>query len=409
MLSTALRVLARCWPALLAWFLLGWTVRALLIRLAGFVSLTSDALGQLVLPLAILAQLAAYVGMFLAVRRELPHLQVVDDPEAGEVLPPPTRRWGDTLLAAILPFFVLYVAWNLIHDDLVDYSASRLDQTDFSTPLDFAGSDVTTIGIVIVAAVLRWVIGRFSDRLPRWTRAIASYLEAVWSLLALLLISGLVAQLGDWLATRRLFGWAVDGWAQLRAASSWIGVVTDGISWFAEHALPLITLPLAWLAFAAIIYFGTMPRSARATSSRATKASQRWAMAPAWIRRILTLVSAGFLDRWRPVALAARLIWSAGPLAIGLYLLAFAVVTAGGEWLRLLIYRLAGPHLVSWWYGASDGYGLAVAAVVGVLQVALVAAAFEYALRSDAAPDVVDDAGDAVSSAAAPAAEPGSR
>jgi hypothetical protein len=404
-LSTALRVLVRCWPALLAWFLLGWTLRALLIRLAGFVGATNDTLGQLVLPLAILVQLAAYVGMFLAIRRELPQLQKVDDPEAGEIMPPPARRWGDTLLAAILPFFVLYVAWDLIHDDLVDYRFSILGQADLSKPLNFAGFDAVTIGIVVAAIVLRWLIGRFSARLPRWTAAIASYLEAVWSLLALLLISGLLARLGEWLSTRRMFAWAVDGWAQLRAAGSWLSVVADGIAWLAEHALPLITLPLAWLAFAAIIYFGTLPRRARATTARMARAQERWSSAPVWARRAATLVSSGFLDRWRPVALAARLIWSAGPLAIGLYLLAFAVVTAAGEWLRLLIYRLAGPHSGGWWYGASDGYELAVKAVVGVLQVALVAAAFEHALRSDAASEVVETAGDAVSSAAAPAAE----
>jgi hypothetical protein len=38
-----------------------------------------------------------------------------------------------------------------------------------------------------------------------------------------------------------------------------------------------------------------------------------------------------------------------------------------------------------------------------VLQVALVAAAFDHALRSDAAEELVDEAGDAVSAAAAPA------
>lgn len=405
MLTTALRVLVRCWPALLAWFLLGWTVRALLIRLAGFVGATSDTLGQLILPLAILVQLAAYVGMFLAIRRELPQLQKSDDPGTGEIVPPPARRWGDTLLAAILPFFVLYVAWDLIHDDLVDYRFSILGQADLSKPLNFAGFDAVTIGIVVAAIVLRWLIGRFSARLPRWTAAIASYLEAVWSLLALLLISGLLARLGEWLSTRRMFAWAVDGWAELRAAGTWLSVIADGVAWLAEHALPLITLPLAWLAFAAIIYFGTLPRRTRPTTARMARAQERWSSAPVWVRRVGTLVSSGFLDRWRPVALAARLIWSAGPLAIGLYLLAFAVVTAAGEWFRLMIYRLAGPHSGGWWYGASDGYELAVKAVVGVLQVALVAAAFEHALRSDAAAEVVETAGDAVSSAAAPAAE----
>ncbi len=84
MLSTALRVLVRCWPALLAWFLLGWTVRALIIRGASYLLNIDDDLAILVLPLAILAQLAAFVGMFFAIKRELPHVNRVDDVEVGE-------------------------------------------------------------------------------------------------------------------------------------------------------------------------------------------------------------------------------------------------------------------------------------------------------------------------------------
>ena len=88
MLIVALRVLARCWPALLAWYLLGWALRFLIIRLAAFVANANDVAGLLILPVAILAQLVAFVGMFLAVRRELRHLARVDDvePQVMEVV-----------------------------------------------------------------------------------------------------------------------------------------------------------------------------------------------------------------------------------------------------------------------------------------------------------------------------------
>ena len=125
-----------------------------------------------------------------------------------------------------------------------------------------------------------------------------------------------------------------------------------------------------------------------------------------WRRRLGTAVSAGFLDRWRPVVLAARLIWRSGPVALGTYLLGFAVLTAGAEWLRYLTYRLIGPHDINWWYGASDGVEWAIDTVMTVPQVALVAAAFDHALRSDEAEKLVDEAGDAISAAAAPAGEP---
>jgi len=408
-LLTALRVLGRCWPALLAWYLAGWAVRALVIRLAAFVGNADDLFGLLILPIAILAQLAAFVGMFLAVRRELPHLGRVDDVGEGEKAPSATRRWGETLLAGILPFFLLYVAWNFIYQDLIDYFSSAFSQADLLGGGGVAGYNVPisvmSITLIVVAFVMRWLLGRFAARLPRWTSGVATYLEAVWVLVALLVIRELLSGVPQWLATRRMFAWAVDGWAEARAESGWLDVTGDILGWTLGQVGTLVALPLAWLAFASIIYFGTMPRSRRPAPSRIARVSERWSRMPVWVRKIGAAISSGVLDRWGPVALAARLIWRSGPIALGTYLLAFAVVTAAGEWLRLVVYRLIGPHDTGWWYGASDALQLGVMSVVTVLQVSLVAAAFDHALRSDDAEEIVEDAGDVVSSAAAPAAD----
>jgi hypothetical protein len=405
-LSTAFRVLVRCWPALLAWFLLGWTVRALIIRGGSYLLNINEDLALLVLPLAILAQLAAYVGMFFAIKRELPNVNRVDDVETGETAVTAARQWRDSLLAAILPFFLLYLAWNLNANDRIDLFAASLTQDNFGAEAD-AEIELATwvvVAIAVVSFVARWLLGRFSARLPRWSTLLATYLEAVWVFIALSWIGYLFSIVVDWLSTRRMFGGIVDAWAAIRESFAWIGIIGDGIGWVWAQIGTLIGLPLAWLAFASIIYFGTMPRSSRPGPSVARVASERWSSAPVWVQRLGTTVSAGILDRWRPVALAARLIWRSGPIAMGSYLLAFAVITAASEWLRMLVYRLLGPHDLNWWYGASDAVELGIDAVLAVLQVCVVAAAFDHALRSDAAEELVDDAGDAVSSAATPAA-----
>jgi hypothetical protein len=406
MLRTALRVLARCWPALLVWFLVGWTVRALILRGGGYLLNIDENFGLLVLPLAILGMLAAYVGMFLSVRRELHHLNLADDVDRGEVVARPMRQWRDTLLAAILPFFLLYVAWNLFQDDRIDlYFASTL-QENFGQG---AGTDdITPVSLTIlaIAFVIRWLLSRFSSRLPRWTTLVTTYFEALWVFVALYTLSQLIGTLTAWLSTRRMFAWAVDGWAAIRDEFAWLAVIGDAIGWVVSQVGTVVGLPLAWLAFASIVYFGTMPRSSRPGPASVRAASERWQRLPVWIRAVGTAVSAGILDRWRPVALAARLIWRSGPIAIGTYLFAFAVLTASTDWIRVGVYRLLGPHETGWWFGASDVIALGMSAIVGVLQVALVAAAFDHALRSDQARDLVDDAGDAVSSAAAPAAAP---
>ena len=409
MLFTALRVLARCWPALLAWFLLGWIVRALVIRGAGYLLNISEDIGLLLLPVAILALLAAYVGMFLAIRRELPHLGRLDDVERGEVAVRPVRQWSDTLLAAILPFFLLYVAWDLIRDDIVDLYFSSTTQDNFGSSDSTGAITAGSIILIVVAFTGRWLLGRFSARLPRWTTALATYLEAVWVLVAAFTLRELLAPVPHWLATRRMFAWAVDAWAGIRADFAWLGTIGDAVGWVIAQVGTHVALPLAWLAFASIIYFGVMPRSTRPEPAPARAVSDRWSRLPVWLRRLGAALSSGFLDRWRPVGLAARLIWRSGPIAIGTYLLAFAVLTTAAEWLRFALYRLLGPHDLAWWFGASDGVELVTDSVVAVLQVALVAAAFDHALRSDAAAHLLDEAGDAVSSAAAPAAAPPTR
>jgi hypothetical protein len=393
---------------LLAWFLLGWTARALIIRLAAFVGNADDIYGLLILPVAVLVQLAAYIGMFLAIRRELPHLNRVDDVETGEAAPSATRRWRETLLAGILPFFLLYVAWNFIYDDMIDYFSSALNQADLfggGRVASLASFGVMSVTLVVVAFALRWLLGRFSTRLPRWSSAIATYLEAVWVFVALTVIQTLLVGVPAWLASRRMFAWAVDGWASLVDSLPWFASANEIVGWMLGQAGTLIGLPLAWLAIASIVYFATLPRSTGPASGAVAKVSERWSRMPVWARRIGMTVSSGLVDRWGPVTLAARLIWRSGPIALGTYLLGFAVVTAAGEWLSLVVYRLLGPHDTGWWFGASDAVQLGVAAITAVLQVCLVAAAFDQALRSDEAERLIDEAGDAVSSAAAPAAD----
>jgi hypothetical protein len=349
--------------------------------------------------------------MFLAIRRELPHVEGLAGGDAaggsGAALAPGARRWGETLLAAILPFFALYVAWNLIRDDFIDYGFAQTEQDNFGASGSFEVSvSAITITLVVVAFGLRTLLSRFGSRLPRWSNAVATYLEAVWVFVAAVIIQELVAGLGAWLSTRRMFAWAVDGWADLRASLSWLGGVLDAIGWAVGQFGTLVGLPLAWLAFASIIYFGAMPRSARAPSARLAEAGSRWSRMPGWLRRVAQAIAAGLLDRWRPVALAARLIWNAGPIVLGSYLLAFTALQVGEAWARLLIYRLVGPHPTGWWFGASDGIELAVAIVFGVLQVTLVAAAFERALAGDAASAITEQGAAAVSAAAAPGAAP---
>jgi len=397
-IALALRAFARTWPALLAWFLAGWTVRLMLLRFAGWAAENIDPLvGQLIVPLAVLARLASYVGMFLVLRPALTQYDRLEE-LADRATPGPQPRfftaWANTLGASILPFFVIYAAWGLIAEDGIAYSLAALDQLNLETDgsaLDTPFSPAT-VSIVVGAFVLRRLIARFSAKLPAWFGAIAVYLEAVWVFIALSFFKDLLAGVPLWFATRRMFAWGVDGWEKLRASFDWLQWLGDAIGWIALQLGEVVAQPLAWLALAAIVLAGALPLTKRARSSRfdgmRQAAARRWSRVGPRTRRILTWPVNGLLERWQPIGTALRLIWRAGPVALGIYVLAFGILTVAGDWLSLGVYHLLGPHDLNWWKAWEDPLGLLFDVLVFPLQVALVAAAFDRCLAAASLDDL---------------------
>jgi hypothetical protein len=392
-IALALRALQRRWPQLLAWFVAGWAVRLMLLRFAGWAAENVDPLvGQLILPLAVLARLASFVAMFLVLRPELSHYERLEE-YADKQTPGPdpsfVTSWLNTVGAAIVPFFVIYAAWGLINDDSIAYSHAALDQLNLEmdgTPLDTPFS-WQTIAIVLGAFALRRVIAHFAARLPRWFGIIAVYLEAVWVFIAVSFIRDLLAGVPDWFATRRMFAGIVDGWAALRESVPALQWVTDAWAWLLAQLGDAVFQPFAWLALAAIVLAGALPlvsrrrRRSRLDAAR-DSATRRWLAVGSRTRRILMWPVNGFLERWQPIATAFRLIWRAGPVVMGTYVIAFGVLTIGTQWVEVLIQRAIGPHETGFWIAWEQPLALLIDVVLYVPQIALVAAAFDRCLRA---------------------------
>lgn len=393
MLTTAARAYARCWPALLAWFLAGWLVRLILLRFAAGIGNDLPLVGQLILPLAVIARLASYAAMFLVLRSALPNV-------AGALAPPARTgrwlflgRWGTAVSAAILPFFLIYAAWGMISEDSRDYAAAAFDQTDYwggetSRALDVV-VDPLSLGLVAFAFLARFLLQRFARRLPGWTAAVAAYLEAVWVLVALLIVREALAGVPGWLATRRMFAPVVDAIAIWRDEQVWFRWLGDSVTWLMTELGDIVFQPLAWVALAAIVYVGISvspshvrnPRMARARAAVTAK----WAGLPKRVRTVLNAATGDFQERWLPIAGAIRLVWAAGPLTLGIFLLAYAAVHAAGEWLAIGLMRMFGPHEFLFWTAIDEPVSLVVVALVVPLQLALVASVYDTALARAAA------------------------
>jgi hypothetical protein len=396
-LRTFGRALVQTWPTVLAWFLAGWLAHAALIRLAGWVGVYEPLWGLVILPLAVLAKLASYVGMFLAVRPAMRHYQRLDrlatqTPAGAETVPVRGRTfaqaWGSTIVTGLIAFLIIYFTWGMVADDVAAYGRASWDQYDpdaVNNPLNI-GVGVMSITFVAVAFGLRLLVGRFSKRLPTWVAGISIYLEAAWLLTAALALRDMLEGVPQWVASRRMFAWIVDGFAELREAFAWLGVVWDAIAWLLAALGEVVVLPLAWLALAAIVFAGVLPRRAKRATGRSAQlrdaAERRWRRVPRPLRVLGTSLSSGLRDRWEPIATALSLIRRNGLMRLGAYLLAFAVVTVGEQWLYALIYQVLGPHEVGWWIATSDPITLLVAVITTPIQFILVAAAFDEALGS---------------------------
>src|SRR5690349_8582022 len=207
-LRTFGRIVARHWPALMAWYLGGEALHRVLVELAGFVGGHTTLGGLLLLPLAVAARLVSYVAMYLTVRPSLPHSRRED---AGG-----PREFASATLAAILPFFAFYTAWGLLDADLIDFfriavavglQSTGLDASQLGDRGGIIAVGVLPVAVLVVALLARLLFTRFAARLPKWTVVLAVYTEILWTFMLFVLVARWWNGVLGWLSERAAVGW----------------------------------------------------------------------------------------------------------------------------------------------------------------------------------------------------------
>lgn len=397
------RVLWRHWPALLAWFLGGMLVRHLLIELAGFVGGHTATGGLLILPLAVLARLIGFVGMFLVIRDGLRRMQAIAPlPESRR-----DRRedFLSALLASVLPFFAVYAAQNELRTDIVDYAQRALDVSIGQTVEasmagdETAGDDLVlnltftpwTILVIVVAIAGPWAWRRWGHRLPRLLALVALYLEVVWVFFSLLLLSQAIGGVTSWIETRAVTVWLGEarGWiAEQLVPLDWLIRGVEGV--FADGGRVVIE-PIAWFAIAGVIYGQTIAADRLRVESRMLeRAKSQAGRVPQALRARVDDLTAEFRSRFQPIGAAFLLMWRSGPLLIASYVLLYAVVKALETTLGLAIVRLIGPHDAVFWAAISVILGLLPLVLIEPIRVSLIAATYDTTLRVVSPDEAVD-------------------
>lgn len=410
-LRLAGRLLWRHWPALLALYLAGTLGRYLAIQVAGFVGAYSAIGGALLFPLAILARLVALVAMLLVLRDGMVAL--------GAIAPVPVDRAGrrraflDALMAGILPFVAFYAAWGYLKEDAAAYFARLLEvNTGLIADEIFGGQERAgdaavgelslgpiTIAIIVAAFAGRWLWKRYRARLPRALAVAAVYLEILWIYLSVTLIADALGIVTGWVQTRQGIVWLADVRAWVADQLVPIAWIWDGVEWLLGEVGGIVLLPIAWLTIAGVIYGQAVaPQSAQLGGEVYSRARARLDTLPGRLRARLKDIWSDLIARFQPIGRAILLMWRAGPVLIGSYVLLFTVLLALDAALELGISRVVGPNeLASFWMVNAPLIFLAVPLVIEPLRVVLVASAYD-AVIARLAPAAAGDgapAGDA--------------
>lgn len=393
-LTRTARLVAARWPQLLAWYLAGWLARYLLIELAAVFGAFSALAGLMILPLAILARLGSFIAMFLVLRGAMPAFGDFENrgDDAVDTAPAASRRGRVTeiFLVSIVPFFAFYAAWKLFEDDTRQYANSALENINFFE--DTASSavidlhlDPLTITVICLAFSGRYLIKRFAGSLPRWTNLVAVYLESLWVYLSIFLILQYTEGFRAWVDSRAASHLLGDIRESVTSAFTPLGGVWSAVEWLIAETGGLLLLPLAWLTLAGIVYGRALvqPKVAiRVKNRHYARARDRVASLPAVVVHRAQDVGRDFIGRWTPLVNAVVLIWRAGVLPMGVFVLAYTVLEALNGWLLLAGVRMIGPHELGGWWMRFDGVlSFGVDVLLEPLRICLIAAAYDFCLR----------------------------
>lgn len=394
----------RYFPQLLACYLLGYLGRNGAIEWAAWAGYNNDLWASLIMPLAGMARLTSYVAMFLVIRPGIPVL-------AG--LSPRSPRQIDIFATIIVPFFAIYLAWQMFREDWLEFEYRAVPYrvgealTTPATEIDPQMLPVGTLTFVIigVALVARFTLSRFRDRLPAWLLPFQVYTDALWVFLVLTFSAskGLTFLINPsaWLAERRIVVWFNETRESLFAHVQILESLWKGVTWAISTVFGGAAVPLIWLAVACIVYGATTKADWRHEARRLggdrvarwidrstptrTQLSTRWKRVPGKVRTEVREQFTGQIGKFKPITDSGHVIAAGGPFAISLYVLgylALAWLDMSGSFFRAQIGsgyllrgmgRLLGPHDITFWFGTWDLLALISHSIVEPLRICLIA------------------------------------
>lgn len=391
-LTDGLRVLARHWPALLGWFLVGAIGRRAFLWLSVWSAGHNRTLGVLVLPLAPICALLSLVMMLRTTADSLPAFAELTRPSGRRES---IRTHLVVATEVLVPFLAVYASQGMLRDDVRQfiYSNTTDEWMNKGFAADWGRSSIgpgwVLAALVVIALVVRKAIAGFEldRRSPAWS-ALNGYVETLWMITLGAVLTTHITRLKEWVMTRAVVAGIVDAYQQV---VTWLGdfaaPVTAVIGWLGDllsSMSTLVVLPVAWLAIGAAVYGSKIPEGGLTAPQRRTQQLQR---IPSPVRR---LVAQGFEPVTTPVKevlTSISRVAAAGIIPMVLFCLVFVLaneVSTGIAWLE---WHLVGPIDPLLHYAVRPYLELAQQAGYFMVSMALLAAAVNRVVASQPAPE----------------------
>lgn len=375
-------------PVLVVLYLLGATGRGAVLWAAVEVSAVQPTVAGLMLPLAPLSTLVAFVLMLRVVGRSLRHARF--GATADQAATPVGVRL--TILAStLIPFLTVYAAQGYLQEDVrVFVNEASYDEL-FGSARSFYGesadigraavaSGSLLVGLVLVALVLRFLLTRFD--LPRKHVAfggLAAYVEVLW----LVLLARQFTQYQD-----TAWQWVLDR-RSVHAVQSWWGQLVDGlgalgeplartvsaIGTFIDSSDDILLIPVAWLTVGAVALGTSVAAPRRAPVARPWERYTN--RVPTRVRSWGGELTSDFTGRFRGLANGVRLLAVGGLLPMILFCLVFVLARQAGLGVGEVWRMVVGPVDSATGTAFAPWRGLVTTGVEYVVLAGLLAAAVD--------------------------------
>ncbi|WP_125773768.1 hypothetical protein [Antribacter gilvus] len=336
-LVLAARLVAGHWPALVVLAFTGVAVRSGAVWAAVEVSDHVPALAQMLLLLAPLGYLLPMIAMLRILGASLPGVHAAMSATAPDQ---PTehrpRRLVDVMVSVFVPFLAVYSSYGLLAADR-DRFTNEAAWDEFNQTFTQGGTDFTSrlaitsipvlLGLVGLAWVVRWALGRFELRTRFLALAfVGALVEVYWTGQAARFLAAQQENLRDWFLTRRAVQDLTEVYTQ---ATELLGPLTDPVRAFTSWALGLlgsldavVVVPVAWLTVGAVVLgHRLMP-----APPLQHPLLDRLAIVPEPVRRAAGSLTTDLRGRWVAFWNGLRMLGNAGLLPMLAFCLTFLVV-----------------------------------------------------------------------------------